>query len=68
MIIVELRGSIITVRSEKLSSNYLDQFLSLKSDLDKSIASILLDGDIGNSHKDFNSHFEQRGLRYDDRG
>ncbi len=68
MIIVELRGSIITVRSEKLSSNYLGQFLSLKSDLDKSIASILLDGDIGNSHKDFNSHFEQRGLRYDDRG
>ena len=68
MIIVELRGTIITVRSEKLSSSYLDQFLSLKADLDKSVASILLDGDLESSHKDFNSHFEQRGLRYDKRG
>ena len=68
MIIVELRGTIITVRSEKLSSSYLDQFLSLKADLDKSVASILLDEDLESSHKDFNSHFEQRGLRYDKRG
>ena len=68
MLIVELRGSIITVRSEKLSLNYLDQFESLKAESDKTIANILLDGDIGSNHQDFNSHFEQRGLQYNNRG
>ena len=68
MLLVELRGSIITVRSEKLSLNYLDQFESLKAESDKTIANILLDGDIGSNHQDFNSHFEQRGLQYNNRG
>ena len=68
MLVVELRGSIITVRSEKLTLNYLDQFESLKEISKKSLASILIDGDIGSNHEDFNSHFEQRGLRYNNRG
>ena len=57
MLLLELRGSIITVRSEKLSLNYLDQFESLKAESDKTIANILLDGDIGSNHQDFKYHF-----------
>ena len=68
MLVVELRGSIITVRSEKLTANYLDQLESEKAKSSKSIANILRDGDLGSNHEDFNSHFEQRGLRYNSRG
>ena len=56
MLIAELRGSIVTIRAEKLSVSYLDQIQESKKETNKSISDVLLNGDIGLTHKDFNDH------------
>ena len=46
MLIAELRGSIVTIRSEVLSNSYFDEIQEARSDLDKSLSELLIDQDI----------------------
>ena len=68
MLIAELRGSIVTIRAEKLSVSYLDQIQESKKETNKTISDVLLNGDIGLTHKDFNDHYNQRALQLNGRG
>ncbi len=68
MLIAELRGSIVTVRAERLSVSYLDQIQASKKESNKTISDILYDGDIGLGYKDFNGHYDQRSVQLNNRG
>ena len=41
MLIAELRGSIVTIRAEKLSVSYLDQIQESKKETNKTISDVL---------------------------
>ena len=62
MLIAELRGSIVTIRSEVLSNSYFDEIQEARSDLDKSLSELLIDQDIGLCYTDFNKNYHYKGL------
>ena len=68
MLIVELRGTIITIRAEALTDNYFDELQRSKKDQKKSLSEILVDQDIGVGYKDFNSAYEYKGLQLNPKG
>ena len=68
MLIAELRGSIVTIRSEVLSNSYFDEIQEARSDLDKSLSELLIDQDIGLCYTDFNKNYHYKGLLMDKKG
>ena len=68
MLIAELRGTIITIRAEAMTDNYLDELQRSKKDQKKSLSEILVDQDIGIGYKDFNSAYEYKGLQLNPKG
>jgi|TARA_B100001250_G_scaffold358626_1_gene335065 hypothetical protein len=65
MIIAELRGSIVTIRAEVLQDVYFEEIMYAKKHQNKTLAQVLIDGDIGLEYSDFSNMCNNRGIIMD---